>query len=792
MRKTIHTEPAAVAAQFINQTNKPVFLTGKAGTGKTTFLREIIQQTHKRAVIVAPTGIAAINAGGVTIHSQFQLPFGTFLPVEAMPFDLPTNIVFHNKESLKKQMRMTAQRRNVLLRLELLIIDEVSMLRSDVLDAIDATLRIVRHTPYTPFGGVQVLFIGDLMQLPPVVKHEEWQILRGYYKSPFFFDATVLHAEQPLYIELDKIYRQSDERFIAILNNLRNNRIETEDMTVLNQYYKPDFKPNPTDGYITLTTHNAKAAELNEASLQALNGKIHAFDASIDADFPEFMFPTDRTLTLKIGAQVMFLKNDPSGEQRFFNGKIATVQSIQTVDNQPEIVVKFDDSNVKLTLEKYDWKNIKFNVNEKTKEIEEEVIGTFTHYPVKLAWAITVHKSQGLTFEKAVIDVSKAFAAGQVYVALSRLKSLDGLILSSKISFHGISNDAQVEKYAATKPDNDTVNNILETETLIFIKGSILKTYAFAPLNTAWRNHVESYNTSEINSQKQKHLQWAKEQFENMHPLSKVAENFHGQLRECLATNPIDWQWLNHRLEAAKSYFAKEIRTLIVNILTQKEKMKLLIHTKTYVEELSELETLLFAHFQLFHKVATLVNCVFKDIPINKTAFNGTLSPTHHWDMLQTAKQNVIDFQQNNILEMQQQKTQQKTNNTHNDTIKTEKKDTKRIADRKKNALKNNPLGITQTVQTTFDFYKEGKPLSDIAHERNMTISTIYSHLSTLARKGLVDMRDIIEPTRLKNILEASEQAETLTVIKEKLGEDYNFDEIRLVCAGRDFEMNKK
>jgi hypothetical protein len=788
MRKPSDKDPSVLAARFINQTDKAVFLTGKAGTGKTTFLRDIIRRTHKRAVIVAPTGIAAINAGGVTIHSQFQLPFGAFLPTDMMPTNMPTNMVMHNRHSLKQQMRLQATRRKVLSRLELLIIDEVSMLRADVLDAIDTVLRIVRHTPFTPFGGVQVLFIGDLMQLPPVVKHEEWEILKGFYKSPFFFDAQALAENPPLYIELEKIYRQNDDRFIGILNNLRHNRIENADLAVLNQFYKPDFKPKPEDGYIHLTTHNAKAAELNESSLRDLQGTPYTFEATIDRDFPEMMYPTDKTLTLKIGAQVMFLKNDPSGEQKYFNGKIATVDSIKITEDDTVIMVKFNGTETLLQLEKYEWRNIRFNVDEKTTEIEEEVIGTFLHYPVKLAWAITVHKSQGLTFEKAVVDVGGAFAAGQIYVALSRLTSLDGLILTSKISFRGINNDAQVERYAATKPDGETVNQLLETGTQAFIRDSILKTYSFSQLNFTWRQHLESYNKIEQNSEKQKHTIWALQLFDTMTPLNNFAEKFISQLRERLNANPVDWAWLNKRLGESRDYFAKEFGIILLKILTHKEKMTTIPRTKTYVDELGELETAMYSQFQQFHKAAVLVKCVVENIEITKELFDEALSPQHRYRMLQAAKDSVAFEKPKPALSPKKE--------AKNSGVGAEQMDDDGFNPLKmkpKKVAKVSKLGLSDTQQTTYDMFKQGHPLAAIASERHMTIGTIYSHFMVFVGKGLMDVRKIMSADRYEMILQAFEGLElgnTITPAKEKLGDSFSYEEIRLARAAQRFEAS--
>jgi len=368
-----------------------VFLTGKAGTGKTTFLKEIIHLTHKNAIIAAPPGIAAINAGGVTLHSLFQLPFGTFIPTNEIDTSKGISFQMSTPRTILENMQMNSTKRNMLKELELLIIDEVSMLRADILDAIDVVLKHVRRRRNEAFGGVQILFIGDMLQLPPVVKDAEWGQLKNHYHRMFFFEAQVLRQNKPIYIELEKIFRQTNQTFISILNNLRENKISENDIKTLNKYYEPDFQPKPEDGYVFLTTHNYKADQTNSNELKKINNKTYKYKAEVIGDFSEHMFPLEEIMELKKDAQVMFVKNDYSGEKRYFNGKIGTVSAL----SGESIEVDFNDGSEKVTVDKYTWENKKYSLNKETNEINEDVKGSFKHYPLKLAWAITVHKSQG-------------------------------------------------------------------------------------------------------------------------------------------------------------------------------------------------------------------------------------------------------------------------------------------------------------------------------------------------------------------------------------------------------------
>ena len=580
------SEAAAYTLRFINQTQRSVFLTGKAGTGKTTLLREIIETTHKNTVVVAPTGIAALNAGGVTIHSLFQLPFGGFLPDNSAP-DFSESTKFETKATLRRHFKMSGLKKSVIRNMELLIIDEVSMLRADLLDAMDFMMQTVRKKN-SPFGGVQVLFIGDLLQLPPVIRDDEWRTLKNYYKGKFFFHSQVVQQNPPLYIELDKIFRQTDDAFISVLNNLRNNQISKEDIATLNQYVQPNFDLKANKGYITLTTHNVKADTMNTEALEALEGKEWLYSPEITGDFPDKIYPVDEVLRLKEGAQIMFVKNDLSFDKKYFNGKMGVIKSLST----KEILVHFPEENKTIEVEKYEWQNIRYKVNDTTKEIEEEVLGTFVHYPIKLAWAITVHKSQGLTFDKAALDVSQVFLPGQAYVALSRLRSLKGLILLSPLQMNGISNDQDVMDYSLNKASETHLENALHFETKNFIHQYLVQTFEWTDLAQEWRNHQYSYNDKSEVSSKAKYSYWAKEQTERIEKVVEPAKKFIQQLNVLFTQETVDLNHISERIQAAYTYFMDPMDELVFEILWKLEEVKRLKKAKAYFDELVLLEEL--------------------------------------------------------------------------------------------------------------------------------------------------------------------------------------------------------
>lgn len=467
---------------LLEHTNRNVFLTGKAGTGKTTFLNDFVRKTHKKHIVVAPTGIAAINAGGVTIHSMFGLPLRTFLPTtERINSDFANNIadLMHHFKYRKEKIKLLRE-------IEIVIIDEVSMLRADVLDMMDFALRKVRRNQQK-FGGVQMLFIGDLYQLPPVVRDEH--LLKQYYPSPFFFESYALKELPVITLELTTVYRQTDEKFLDILNEIRDGEIGDIDFDTLNERYIPDFEPGE-ESYVYLTSHNRMADEINQKKLKELSGKSYFFNAEINGDFNENQYPNDEVLELKVGSQIMFIRNDASSDKRYFNGKLAEVIDLE----EKEISVIIDGEDDIYKLKKESWDQKRYSLGE-DKSIQEEVLGSFKQYPIRLAWAVTIHKSQGLTFDRLIIDAGKSFASGQVYVALSRCRTLEGIVLKSKITPEVIFADKRVSKFQDETHANSRVDEILNAEKYDYSIKKIVDKLdcAWIPANLeVWFNTAES------------------------------------------------------------------------------------------------------------------------------------------------------------------------------------------------------------------------------------------------------------------------------------------------------------
>lgn len=744
---------ASYTLKFINQTNKSVFLTGKAGTGKTTLLKEIIKTTHKNTAVVAPTGIAALNAGGVTIHSLFQLPFGGFIPDTIAP-QFANSIKLESKSTLARHFKMSASKRNVIRNIELLVIDEVSMLRADLLDSIDFMMQSVRRNKQ-PFGGAQVLYIGDLLQLPPIVKPEEWQILSKYYQGKFFFHSHVVQQNPPLYIELDKIYRQTDSEFIEVLNNLRNNTITKADLNILNKFVNPDFDLKNNPGFITLTTHNNKADTINIEALKDLKGKKYTYKADVVDEFPDRIYPVDENLELKIGAQIMFIKNDLSFEKNYFNGKMGVIKHL----SEKEIIVNFPDEDKSIEIERYEWQNIKYKVNETTKEIQEEILGTYTHFPIKLAWAITVHKSQGLTFDKAALDVSRVFQPGQAYVALSRLRSLKGLVLLAPIQMNGLSNDSDVMLYAEQKATEEYIQKSLEQETKNYLFKYLQATFDWQDLAQEWRNHRFSYKEEAPKSPKAKYAKWAEKQSNKIDDLVNPAQNFIKQINNIFSKEQFDIQYTNERFLAAYNYFFKDLDRMVYELLLKIDEIKRIKKVKTFYDELNDLEDSQTKTVQRMMKAKLLLEIVVSGKEITKENLISDEITTYkvlknkQIRDLNTVKPGVFDVDPDlSYYEPKEKKS----------------KETKK-----------------PTTEITLEIWKNNKNIDEIASERKLTKTTIYGHLIKLIEQNQIEIEEVLSEEKIKKLKVVFKyfKGESLAELKETVGDKFTWEELKLYKA---------
>jgi len=805
-----------LAFDFLQYTNQNIFLTGKAGTGKTTFLRNLKKLSLKRMVVVAPTGVAAINAGGVTIHSFFQMSFGPQIPVDPNQQRQVTVPAEGNVAAGIK--RFSREKINIMRSLDLLVIDEISMVRADILDGIDEVLRRYKNR-YKPFGGVQLLMIGDLQQLAPVVKDDEWQILKPYYDTCFFFSSNALKRSKFLGIELKHIFRQSDIHFIELLNKVRENRMDEETLHKLNQRFIPGFNPDDKEGYITLTTHNYQSQQINDLKLVQLKSKSHRFKAEVEGEFPEFSFPTDQELELKVGAQVMFVKNDSSAEKRFYNGKIGKITNI--LDEVVEVTCPGD--YVPIDVEKVEWQNSKYSLNEATQEIDEEVIGKFIQYPLKLAWAITIHKSQGLTFEKAVIDARASFAHGQVYVALSRCKTLEGLVLSTPIAMHSVKNDTTVIQFTTDVERNQPGPAELEKSRKEYVQQLLSELFDFKPmlrqiqyLQKLWEEH-SSQLLGTLHDQLRTIT--APMQIE----LLGVAEKFDSQLRQLIAdsSNAEENEQLQERIKKAAEYFSGKLLSIIEepfsaatfdtdNKAIRKsfneaaERLRKEIHSKKVCLQLcksgfdikSYLETQskaaieipevgkkgqsggasAFSMYPDFYtklkkwrdEKADLLNVEVRRILPQKTLLGIVQTlPASKYELKAVKGMGGTRMQQfgKEILEMVIEYRSQKN------------------MDLPVGAEKEAAKAAMSSQDISYELFKTGKSIQEVAEERLLAVSTIEGHLAYFVGTGQLDLNQVIDPQRSKAILDYIENHKVSgsSEIRSALGNEYSYSEIRFV-----------
>ena len=740
---------ANYALQFINQTQRSVFLTGKAGTGKTTLLHQIRSTTHKNTVVVAPTGIAALNAQGVTIHSLFQLPFHAFIPDQQAP-EFSDEFRFETKSTLGRMVKMSGQKKALLRNMELLVIDEVSMLRADLLDAIDFTLQSIRKNK-TAFGGVQVLFIGDLLQLPPVINDREWQYLKKYYPGKFFFHAQVIQKNPPIYIELTKIYRQQDADFISILNNLRNNKIAESDLKKLNQYVDPQFTTYNKPGYILLTTHNHKADQINAEALANLAGKSFPYEPEITGDFPDKLAPIEAQLQLKVGAQIMFIKNDSGHDKQFYNGKMGQIQSL----TPQEICVFFPDENKSLVIEKYEWQNLRYTLDPLTKEVKETVIGTFVQYPIKLAWAITIHKSQGLTFDKAAIDVSQVFMPGQAYVALSRLRALDGLVLLAPLQMNGIVNDHDVMEYANHKANEKQLAQNLANETVRYVQDYLKLCFTWYDLVNVWQQFVQE--KIQEKSKKKSAYNWAKNQQDKLLATVEPARKFVLQLDSLFAQTTPDWPLIATRVEAAYGYFFpvldEGVTVLIDELLAVQQRKK----SKAVFEELQAIEELHTSTVLRLYKSKLLISAVVQGKKLDKQTLQ---SPFFAEYKRQKVANRIQEAKDNPTKLLEEQPSKTRYTSSKQEKAKTQKK---------------------STIQETYALWEQNCSIKEIAEIRKLSEQTIHGHFAKLIENQMISIESVLPIDRIQQLAKAFENhtAVSLQPIREKYGDGFSWDELK-------------
>ena len=833
-----------LAWQVVENTGTHLFLTGKAGTGKTTFLRRLKEQTPKRMVVVAPTGIAAINAGGVTMHSFFQLPFAPYVPDTTFASTQP-----HHKFSQEKI--------NIIRTMDLLVIDEISMVRADTLDAIDAILRRYRDL-YTPFGGVQLLMIGDLQQLAPVVKDNDWRLLSPYYDTPFFFGSQSLKEAKYVTIELQQVYRQSDLTFIKLLNQIRDNKADEAVLYELNKRYIPDFRPKEEEGYIRLTTHNSQAQRYNDNQLSLLPGQEYSFTAKIEGTFPETTYPADKLLTVKKGAQIMFIKNDSSGEHRFYNGKIGLVTDVC----KDGIFVRPNGDDKEFLLETEEWTNSKYILNPETKEITEEVEGRFRQYPIRLAWAITIHKSQGLTFERAIIDANASFAHGQVYVALSRCKSLEGLVLGSPLRRESIISDDTIDEFT-----RNAVAQTLDERKLKYMEQHYFYELLCDQFNFSYLEQLLAYLHRLLDENfylvYPKLIAHYKETFEEYKAkVTKVANTFKVQYSGLIVASEdcANNEQLHDRIVSGAHYFGQQLDEIVTPLLNVvkvqtdnkelKKKITVLlnelrevVHVKTGTLFYTEEEGFSVASYLKHKSVLTLAASSQKeskraggsakqsvttekiDVPLD--VFHPELyRQIISWRNAEASKARVPAYtiiQQKAIMgivnrlpsdmkaliaipyfgkrgaERHGEVLLEMVNRyvVENDIdrpadIKLETKEAIELPIQPYVALPPKPERTKKvhanTKEVTYGLYKQGLSIEEIAKKRELVTGTIAGHLSHYIRTGDISIDQLVSPEKIEKIREYVKQNGIeggMTMMKAALDDAVSYVEIKLVLAAQ-------
>lgn len=786
-----------LAVDFIEKTDRNLFITGKAGTGKTTFLHKIKAESLKRMVIVAPTGVAAINAKGVTIHSFFQMPFGPILPNQT-----------HNEA----QRKFSKTKIDIIKSLDLVVIDEISMVRADLLDGIDQVLRRYKDRNKV-FGGVQILMIGDLQQLAPVVKGNEYSLLKQHYDTMYFFSSKSFQEANAVSIELKHIYRQENEDFISILNEIRNDELSEQSAKILNERFDPNFEPKEEESYITLTTHNNRASLINESKLEKLDKKSAFFNAEITGKFSENSYPNSQLLELKVGAQVMFIKNDSSPEKRYFNGKIGTITYID--DDVVTVQCPNDDFMIETGYEM--WDNINYSIEEESKEIKEEIVGTFSQIPLRLAWAITIHKSQGLTFEKAIIDAGASFAHGQTYVAMSRCTSLEGIVLKTKITSNAIINDRTVESFTKDIAENipdETVLNASEKEYQLNLIAEIFNYQSFLYPTTRLID-VYYKNRTVLKGEIIDQLQTIKDK--GIVSLMKVANGFKIQLKDlsendtALAENS---SVIQDRFKKAIAYFTDQTEEFIKKPLEEitfssDNKAIKKDFGKQFDSLLELLSVKLFAlkkltngfHVQYYLKVRSDAVLQETEAP-KKKRLKSKRDPILALRLRElrddiAAAENIPHFQiftQETLYEMC-------------DILPRTAKELKKVKGMGKIRVEKYGEEILEVIeeycvenkinhkneqkredkkpshQITLELFKKGFSVKEIAKERSLTINTVESHLSSYIPSGEIDVLELIPLKKYKKMVNAIEEVEfkNLTELKEKVDKSYSYMELRMV-----------